>query len=410
VKVAVVGAGFSGLASAMTLADAGVDVQVFEARDRVGGRVWSQELSAGDPSTVVERGAEFVLDGYTCLVGWVERLGLSLADTTMSYYEREPRGGQPTDGSAMAAVANALAKAVRTDPSARSATVAEVAAASGAIDPAAARAFLARVAISCAFPVDELSANALLEAASTLTMLPTHRVSGGNQGIATAMAQQLGVRVHLGTPVRSVSCGEDSVTLSLDSGEESFDRVILALPLTILSELPLTPAAPDWKASAWSRVGVGHAAKLHVLLDEPAAASAVLSVPDLFWTWVATDASGLCQPVAHCFSGSTPALDALGVAEGSSHWLSLLGQLRPELSLNARTHLLTTWADDPWSRMAYSADKLGRGPDDHELLTRPVGRLHFAGEHTAGQWASLMEGALRSGARAALEVLALVDR
>lgn len=392
----------------MTLADAGVDVQVFEARGRVGGRVWSQELVPGDPSTVVERGAEFVLDGYTCLAGWVDRLGLTLANTTMSYYVREPRGGEPTDGAAMAAVAAVLAEDVRTDASARSvAAVAEVAAAAGTTDLAAASAFLARVAISCAFPVDRLSANALLEAASAFEPLPTHRVSGGNQGIALALAERLGTRVRLGSPVRSVACGEDSVTLWLDSEHEVFDRVILAVPITILRELPLTPPAPVWKASAWSRVGVGHAAKLHVLLDEPAAASAVLSVPDLYWTWVATDASGESQPVAHCFSGSAPALDALELAAGSDRWLSLLARLRPELSLDGRTHLLTTWADDPWSRMAYSADSLGRSHDDDELLARPLGRVHFAGEHTAGEWASLMEGALRSGERAARELLAL---
>ena len=58
--VAVVGAGYAGLAAAITLADHGVDVRVLEARDRVGGRVWSDEAGGA----VIERGAEFVLDGY----------------------------------------------------------------------------------------------------------------------------------------------------------------------------------------------------------------------------------------------------------------------------------------------------------------------------------------------------------
>jgi monoamine oxidase len=43
---------------------------------------------------------------------------------------------------------------------------------------------------------------------------------------------------------------------------------------------------------------------------------------------------------------------------------------------------------------------------DDDLIAAPLGRVHFAGEHTAGAWAGLMEGALRSGARAASEVLA----
>ena len=63
-RVVVAGAGFAGLLAAYRVAQAGHEVVVLEARDRVGGRVWSQELVPGDPRTVVERGAEFVLDGY----------------------------------------------------------------------------------------------------------------------------------------------------------------------------------------------------------------------------------------------------------------------------------------------------------------------------------------------------------
>ncbi len=47
---------------------------------------------------------------------------------------------------------------------------------------------------------------------------------------------------------------------------------------------------------------------------------------------------------------------------------------------------------------------------DDEVLAAPAGRVHFAGEHTAGDWAGLMEGALRSGERAAREVLAATLR
>jgi monoamine oxidase len=60
VKAAVVGAGLAGLTAARELHRAGADVVVLEARDRVGGRVWSQELANG---AIVERGAEFLLPG-----------------------------------------------------------------------------------------------------------------------------------------------------------------------------------------------------------------------------------------------------------------------------------------------------------------------------------------------------------
>jgi monoamine oxidase len=63
--VIVIGAGFAGLAAATELADRGVDVLVLEARDRVGGRVWSDRAGCA----VIERGAEFVLDGYESCAG-----------------------------------------------------------------------------------------------------------------------------------------------------------------------------------------------------------------------------------------------------------------------------------------------------------------------------------------------------
>jgi monoamine oxidase len=89
-KVIVVGAGFAGLAAADELSRGGADVQVFEARDRVGGRVWSVPFAGA----VVERGAEFVLPGYTEMTSAVARAGLRLVRKGTLYGYREPRGGE----------------------------------------------------------------------------------------------------------------------------------------------------------------------------------------------------------------------------------------------------------------------------------------------------------------------------
>jgi monoamine oxidase len=72
-RVVVIGAGLAGLAAADELHRAGADVEVFEASDRVGGRVWSVPL--GDLG-MVERGAEFVLPGAEAELGLIERFGL----------------------------------------------------------------------------------------------------------------------------------------------------------------------------------------------------------------------------------------------------------------------------------------------------------------------------------------------
>ena len=115
-RVVVVGAGFAGLMAAWRLVQAGCDVVVLEARDRVGGRVWSQELVPGDPRTVIERGAEFVLDGYDVLRSVLAEAGLELAGTAMSYYEREPRGGEAVSAQDVAACGAAVAAAAAAAP------------------------------------------------------------------------------------------------------------------------------------------------------------------------------------------------------------------------------------------------------------------------------------------------------
>ncbi|HET8756714.1 MAG TPA: FAD-dependent oxidoreductase, partial [Solirubrobacteraceae bacterium] len=91
-RVAVVGAGLAGLAAAEALLRGGHDVVVLEARDRVGGRVWSRTLPSG---AVVEMGAEFILPGNTIVEQTARRLGLGLWEKGMAYGRREPRGAEP---------------------------------------------------------------------------------------------------------------------------------------------------------------------------------------------------------------------------------------------------------------------------------------------------------------------------
>jgi len=98
-------------------------------------------------------------------------------------------------------------------------------------------------------------------------------------------------------------------------------------------------------------------------------------------------------------------LDGYDIAEGPAKWASRVAALRPELSMELDRALLTAWNDDPWAGESYSALTVEVADGDDALIASPQGRVHIAGEHTAGAWSGLMEGALRSGLRAADEVL-----
>jgi monoamine oxidase len=127
-----------------------------------------------------------------------------------------------------------------------------------------------------------------------------------------------------------------------------------------------------------------------------------MSVPERYWTWTATGDGDQPQPVVSAFAGSPAALARLEVAAGHDHWLASIERLRDDLDLEPEGALLSTWSDDPWVGAAYSTSppaEIGAS------LEQPVGALAFAGEHAGGEFSALMEGAIRSGRRAAAALL-----
>jgi monoamine oxidase len=415
--VCVIGAGFAGLAAAVALAEGGLEPLVLEARERVGGRVHSRRLANG---AVVELGAEFVEDDHETLVATAARLGLAMAPAGMAYGDREPRGGLGTDRATVLAEVARLrdllagpAAAGPGDPDGPDLlrpgrSVAEVL--DGLpLDPAAREAIAARLQVSTGQPVGELAATVLGHAGSSFSTRESLRVAGGNQRVALRLAERLPGAVHLGVPVQAVSWSGPGVRVAVEGAELDAEACLLAVPASVVGRIRFDPPLPDWKAGALGRVAYGHAAKLFVPLRRVPPPSAVLSVPDHYWTWTAKGADGAVQPVVSAFAGSAPALAALEVTAGPAAWRRRLAALRPDLALD-RGAVLSTWDDDPWIEAAYSTRTSAFRPGDPDLLARPVGPLHFAGEHTAGPWSGLMEGALRSGHRAATDLLAAQPR
>ena len=394
-RAAVVGAGLAGLTAAHELQRAGADVVVLEARDRVGGRVWSRRLENG---AVVEMGAEFLLPGNTAIRELAEQFGLGLWDKGMRYGSREPRGGIGTTIEELEAAARRLGAELESAPPNLSARrfLEGLDISAGARE-----ALLARVEISSANSAEEVAARDLAGIAH-VDREPAPSIAGGNQRLALALAEQLGGAVRLRSPVERVVHSSEGVRVRAAGAELEADACVVAVPASVLDRIEFDPPLPAELADALRAVRYGHAAKLFVPLRRPAPPSAVMSVPARYWTWTATGDEDKVQPVVSAFAGSPAALDRLEVERGPERWLDLLAELRGDLDLDRSGAVLSTWTDDPWARAAYSTSP---PPELPELFARLTGPLAFAGEHLGGEFAALMEGAIRSGRRAAAALL-----
>ena len=305
-RVAVVGAGLAGLSAADALVRAGCDVVVHEARDRVGGRVWSRRLADG---SVIEMGAEFVLPGNVLVEQAVRRLGLGVWQKGVAYGRREPRGGGAVTEVQLRAAATAIEHLLAEGRHASAAALLD------RLDqPAAVReAIRARVEVSAAAPAEQVGADELAGVAA-FSDVPSWGSAGGNQELALALAEPLGGRLALSSPVRSIVWRTDGVLVDGTAA----DAVVVAVPAPVVGDIAFDPPLPEQLRGALARLGCGQAAKLFVPLRERPPASAVLSVPERYWTWTALAAAyGRLVLAGEHTAGSRAALMEGALASGA---------------------------------------------------------------------------------------------
>ena len=154
---------------------------MLEARDRVGGRVWSEPFAGG----VIERGAEFILPDYELMLGLVHRLGLRLVRKGTQYGYREPRGAGAVSLEAMGDGFRAAAQTP--GPAGESVRVALTRI---GLDPDVSEALCARLEVSCTHPADDLEAGVLREGAGAFGTFDTFTLAGGNDTLAQALADR----------------------------------------------------------------------------------------------------------------------------------------------------------------------------------------------------------------------------
>jgi monoamine oxidase len=451
--VAVVGGGLAGLTTARELVKAGRSVIVVEARDRVGGRCYSLPLGPG-ATDVANMGATFVGPTQTAVLALMSELGIGkfpvYATGNLLWYENgkgTPYTGTIPPASDQIAVVQlgaltlpALNQMAATVPVAapwkapRAAEwdgmTAETWSNQNILTTEGRKLFaLAIEALLSCEPRDISFLYLLFYVASAggdINLLignagtggaQDFRVSGGTQGISDKMAQQLGAkRVLLGHPVRKISQGAKGATVYADGVTVNCKQVVVAAPPHLACRIDYSPLLPALRDQLTQRMPMGSLIKTIAAYDKP------------FWRDAGLNGQVTSDegPVKVCFDASpasgTPGV-MLGFVDGddarqlSDQPLAFRQQKVLEnyakyfgpQALTPTRYLDWVWDMDPWSRgCPVCAMPPGAYSSYGPALKDPVGRIHWAGTETAEIWSGYMDGAVRSGQRAAKEVLGVL--
>ena len=405
-RAIVVGAGLAGLSAARLLADIGVEVTVLEARERVGGRVWSVTLTNG---AIVELGAEWIMSHDTAMQETAARFGVDLVDTGASYGRREPWGAGAASLDAQDGFVESANTALARLAAGEVSTMSLGAFLESVEGDEAARAIVTRrLAGTCATDPYEV---ALASFEGDRPFSPPHgeryfRVGTGNQALAVTLAASL-PDVRTGHAVHEIEHDDAGVTVRVGPSAERADAVVIAVPAPIASRLVFTPALPEDLASGLAGLRMGLASKFAVATKERPPVRSRQAADRSMWCWTANGSHGAARKCVASFAGSPAAHDSLGLDRGElTPWLEAVRAMNPDLTL-VDEPVLYTWADDPYALGAYSSWDPASW-SRREVFGRSLGRLVFAGEHTAGDRHGTMEGALRSGRRAADQVASML--
>jgi monoamine oxidase len=436
VSVLVAGAGLAGLAAARDLVTLGARVTIVDARDRVGGRVWTIRDGFADGQHG-EAGGDFIDEEQREIRELAGELGLRLTRILRSGfgYVRPDGAGRPKIAARsakrswerLAAVLEPLTKPynlaehrwdspITTDLARRSVAI--------WLDEVRADAELRATATGLRgfFLADpeELSLIALVDQFSESDAPAPggmYRIEGGNDRLTGALAGPLGDRLRLNTEIVALSHRGRTVRASVKNGRAlaqiTCDYAILAVPATLLRRMPITPALPAQQHDAISRLQYGRATKSLLQFSSrfwrATGRPRAFGSPLPFGTiWEANEEqpgrSGILGLLAGGgASDATQAIVAKYGVRGLAGALDWLGAQNSELTAARQV----VWEHDPYARGGYAYFDPAFDPSLRAWLARPAGRLFFAGEHTSLKWQGYMNGAVESGRRAAAEVAAV---
>jgi monoamine oxidase len=440
--VCVIGAGYAGLLAARAVARAGKDVCVLEARDRVGGRIWTVERAGHR----IDVGGAWVAPMQDQVLALAREYGIATHKTnavgdTIYTSDGEParfRGTVPrlnpiALGSLALGMArlDMMAKKVPIDApwEARRAHQWDAQSAGAWIDrhaaPGAGRELLAagvRGLMTCdPSEVSLLHFLYLVKSAGNLNTLlaieggyQDSLVVGGAASMASAVAEELGAQVRLGAPVREIVQTGGGVRVVGDAVEVSASRVIVAIPPALVANIAITPALPIARAQLIQRMPAGSITKFVVIYDDAfwradglAGTSITLGGP-IEMTIDAAEPSG--TPGVMTAFAFGPHSTALAELSADARRKIVLDTLTTNFGSRASTpveFVEQEWASEQWSRGCFLAHMApGVLTQFGRIIREPCGRIHWAGTETATKSHGAIDGAIRSGKRAAAEALA----
>ncbi len=438
--VLVLGAGLAGLEAALRLEAAGARVLVLEARERVGGRVWSLPELPGDQ----EAGGTGIVRGYRRTMARAQALGLGLVDTAglsdfgspdmLIHWRGEtirpeawpahPANPLPpplrarlpfTLGLADLAPLNPLGRAAdwrAPGMAAHDVAVADILSARGWDAESLRMGFGVNPGYVEAHSWSALMAFQVLKAAEEIRRdgyAGGVLVEGGNQALPRAMAAALRTPVRLGAEVAGIRLEPAGVRVRLASGEElCAPHAICTLPLAALRLVPIDPAPPPALQAAIASVPYNRVLK--VFLEPRRRFWESDGLATGMWTDTlagrligmrarAGDAD-LATWLAFITGPAADRLDRMAPEARGPAVVAAVEAMRPAARGAIRATHVVSWGQDAFSGGAYACWAPGQITAYAGLFAQPLGRLHFAGEHVALETRGI-EGALESGEAAA---------
>ena len=444
--VIVVGAGFAGLTAARELVKRNVSTIVLEARDRVGGRVLNHPIGGGQ---VMDVGAQWTGPGQDHIIALGEEMGVESFATpgagmkSIDYNDGvrlEHDGDVPdSDPGALMEVLNAfrqLTQMAEEVPSANpwdapharewDAQTFQVWLDANVQHPIAKK--RVRTAIEAVYAVEphDLSllfmlwyaktGNGIMNLVSTEGGAQQDRYDGGAQLVAIRAAEKLGEIVHLSHPVRRIHQNGESIIVEGDGFEAKAKRVIVSIPPALAGRIDYDPPMPSMRDQLTQRAPMACVTKVNVLYDEPFWREDGLSgrvVADMSPVRVSFDntpKSGSPGALVTFIEGGDGRKFANATTdERREAVIACFQQYFGPKAAKPAEYIEKDWPADPWSRGCYGAVvPAGTLVSVGAALREPVGLIHWAGTETSTVFPGYMDGAVRSGERAAAEVLELL--